>query len=383
MTARRVLHCIPSMGGGGAERQLTYLASALSAFDWEVHVAIGSEGPNLERLRASGARIHQLAGFAHHDPLLVWRLLQLVRRIRPQLVQVWLLQMEIAGAIAATLTDVPWILSERSSELAYPRTWKNRLRIAAAARAAAIASNSPAGDAYWAAQRGVPDLRVVIPNALPLREIDAVVPADAATLGFPHAARIVLFAGRLIAEKNVDTLVQAVRTVLAATPDAVAVFAGDGPLAARLRSAAAADSVGSRMAWPGYLASPWTWMKRADVFVSVSRFEGHPNTVLEAAACGAPLMLSDIPAHRAVFDERCAMFAPVDDPGAIACAIAGVLADPEAARARASAARERVGHLDAMTIAARYDQLYRQVLERGGAAAEEPTRESTGRTAPW
>ena len=55
-----VLHCIPSMEGGGAERQLTYLAAGLRRLGLDVHVAAGARGPNWERLLASGVTVHEL-----------------------------------------------------------------------------------------------------------------------------------------------------------------------------------------------------------------------------------------------------------------------------------------------------------------------------------
>src|SRR5687768_3558015 len=138
----KVLHCIPGMGGGGAERQLAYLAGPLIARGWEVHVACVAGGPNLARLEESGARIHRLRIRNSYDPRLVWQLARTIRAVGPDLVQAWFVQMDVVAGAVATLTGVPWILSERSSVLAYPPTWKNRLRIAIARHVAAIISNS-------------------------------------------------------------------------------------------------------------------------------------------------------------------------------------------------------------------------------------------------
>ena len=116
------------MGAGGAERQLAYLCAELPALGWEVHVALGAGGPNLARLRESGATVHTLGTRSNYDPRLAWRLWRLVRRIRPDLVQAWLLQMEVLAGLVATTSRIPWILSERSAAPAYPGSVKSSVR---------------------------------------------------------------------------------------------------------------------------------------------------------------------------------------------------------------------------------------------------------------
>src|SRR4051812_30702847 len=101
------------MGGGGAERQLAYLAAPLAARGWQVHVALASGGPNLQRLEAGGAVVHRLSAAGNHDPRLAWRLADVFRRVRPDLAQVWFVQMEVIGGIVAELFGTPWLISER------------------------------------------------------------------------------------------------------------------------------------------------------------------------------------------------------------------------------------------------------------------------------
>ena len=80
----KVLHCIPGMGGGGAERQLAYLAGPLAACGWDVHVALRTGGANLARLERGGATVHMVTAVGNHDPRLAWRLADLFRRVRAE-----------------------------------------------------------------------------------------------------------------------------------------------------------------------------------------------------------------------------------------------------------------------------------------------------------
>jgi glycosyltransferase involved in cell wall biosynthesis len=106
-------------------------------------------------------------------------------------------------------------------------------------------------------------------------------------------------------------------------------------------------------------------MKRADVFAFPSRFEGCPIVVMEAMACGCPLVVSDIPAHREILDDRSARFADPEDPAEIAEAIKTTLSSGGPARARAQAAQARVAEWTVEAMARRYEQLYSSVIERG------------------
>ena len=357
----KILHCIPGMGGGGAERQLAYLAGPLGARGWDVHVALGTGGPNLARLQAGGAAVHWLAGAGNHDPRLVWQLARIFRRLRPDLVQVWFVQMEVLAGTVSELLGVPWMISERSSLLAYPPSMKNSLRVAIARTADAIVSNSAAGDAYWDSRASRRVRRFVIPNALPLDEIDATSAAVPADMPLGPGVSVVLFAGRFGPEKNVERLLSALREIVK-RPHTVAVLCGEGPLLARLQRTIAADKLDGRILTPGYVADIWPLMKRADVMVATGLFEGRPNSVLEAMACNLPLVVSDIPAHREILDERSACWVDPADTRALVERVLEVLEDRFVAGQRAAAARSRAAGWSVPAVAAQYDRVYREVL---------------------
>lgn len=266
--------------------------------------------------------------------------------------QTWLPQMDILGGIAARSAGVPWVMSERSSADAFTGTWKQHLRVLAGRRATALVANSAGGARFWRSR--LPRLPVhVIPNALPLADIDAALVAP--DVGVPAGVRLVLAAGRCVPEKNQQVLIDA----LAALPsDVHLAICGEGPLLEQTRARAAVKGVADRVHFPGYVTGIWSWMKRADVFVSVGFYEGHPNAVLEAMAARLPVVVSDIEAHRDVLTEREAHFAPPADAQALARAIAGALNDDDSSRIEAARARAEAFSIDACANA--YEVVYRQ-----------------------
>jgi glycosyltransferase involved in cell wall biosynthesis len=191
-----------------------------------------------------------------------------------------------------------------------------------------------------------------------LRQVEPVTEADRIDPG----RKVVLFVGRMGVEKNIETLVAAFQRLLARRDDVDVVLCGQGNRLELVRSTLRQGPAAGRVHILGFTTDVWAWMKRADVLVNPSHFEGHPNAVLEAAALGTPLVLSDIPSHRVIFPDTAARFVPTMDVNAWVAQITATLDDPTAAQ-RASQAREIVSQYTPDVMADAYEQVYRDVLK--------------------
>ena len=366
---KRLFYCIPTLGGGGAERQLVYLAPALTELGYDVHVAWVYDGPNLAYLESTRVHLHPMKARRTFDPRIFFELRRLVRSVRPDVIQSWLLMMDICGGLAARGRGIPWVLSERTSGQMYaagqvysaPLRYWFRRRLAR--RAAAVVSNSSGGDEYW---RGLlPDSvrRYVIPNCVPFDEI-ASAPARPDGLDkISPTEKIILSVGRFSWEKNLDVLLPALREVLRKV-DARVVMCGDGYLFETHRGKIEEWGLLDKFLLLGNVSSGqvYSWMKRADVMVSASLFEGYPNVILEAAACGCPLVVSDIAAYRDLLSERTAVLVDGGSIESFASVVCGVLDQPREANARAEAAVEVSAKLTLEHVANQYDRAYREIL---------------------
>ena len=356
----RVLHFIPTMGGGGAERELAHLASPLCRRGIDMHVALISEGPNFDRLASGGAVVHRISIANNHDPRLLLEINRVIAAVKPDLVQTWITQMDVAAGAVARLRRLPWILAERASGSMYLPTFKNRLRLRVGRGADLVQANSVEGTRYWKEAAGTPVQ--FIPSPVPVAEIEGVAPADLRAYGKRDGVPLILFAGRFHEQKNVRTMLEAVAEVLRSREATVA-LCGEGPQGQDVRKWLAELGIADRVALPGYVADLWAWMKSADVFLSVSHYEGRPNTVVEAAAARCPLVVSDIPEHREFLRHGVhALLADRHSPQAIAAAIGEVLDDPGAAGQRAAAAREVVSAWTLDNVAAAHVRMYEDVL---------------------
>lgn len=361
--ALRILHCIPGLHGGGAERQLSYLSDALQTKGVDVHIAYHLHGPGFSAGRGSSVTIHKLSSRGNHDPLLLWQLIKVVRKIKPDLIQTWLLQMDVLGGLAAVVTRTPLLMTERSVAAAYGESWKEGLRNWIGRRAALVVANSRGGREYWVSRKRS-RLIEIVPNAVPVAKIKQEVVACPETFDAGDHAEILLFAGRYSPEKNLFNLLDALDLVLSERPTAMALLFGAGPLKTELAAHVALHHIEDRVKILDYTEHLWRWMKRANVFVSVSLFEGSPNTVCEAAAAGCPLVLSDIREHRELFGDSAARFVRFSEPAEIARGILDVLRDPEAGKTRAQAAYEIVSDFTVDSLADSYLNLYNLVTRR-------------------
>jgi glycosyltransferase involved in cell wall biosynthesis len=354
----RILHLITELAGGGAERQLSYLAPALVRRGHEVHLGYRHSGDFPPAL--PGVHLTRFDTRSNYDPRLFAQIRGLMRRVVPDLVQTWILQMDVAGGAVAKLAGIPWVLREPSSAMAYRGgNWKHSLRVQVARSAKAIICNSRGGEEYWGKQLPT-SRRFIVPNGLPIAEIDAAVPA--ARLDVP----VVLYVGRLSSDgsatKNLPELMHALAVV---REELVikGVFCGEGPQRGDLVALQQRLGLDGDVVFTGQLGpdAVWALMKSAAVFVSLSAYEGSPNAVMEAMATGCPLVLSDIAAHREIADDQSALFVDPYDRQRTADAIKHVLCNPQSARARAAVARARIEQLSTDRMVDGFERIYEEM----------------------
>ncbi len=359
----RILHCIPTLTSGGAERQLSVLVPAQRARGAEVHVAYARPGLHLAALQASGASLHQLEIGSSHDPRIFTALWSLVSSVRPDIVHSWLPQMDIVAGSIALCRGIPWVLAERSSEAAYLDRFKDRVVRAALGRwADAVVANSRAGERIWSGRLRRGARAHVVRNALPLEAIAATAAASLADLGVVEGRRAVIFVGRLTEAKNIGLLV-AVACGACAGSDADFLICGDGPLREQVEAQVRGAGMSGRIRVLGEREDVWALLKASSAFVSTSSFEGQPNAVLEAMACGCPLVVSDIAAHREFLDESTAAIVPLE-AGRFVDAVLEAIGPSETAARRARAAKAQIARQHPASAAAEYEVIYREAVLR-------------------
>jgi len=358
----KVLHLIPTLAGGGAERQLSMLAVEQSLRGMDVHVGIRCGGVFEALLRKSGVKIHFLGNYKGIHPLLLFRVSKLIKKIKPDIIQTWLLQMDIVGGLVAIWNSVTLIISERTSDLAYKGIKKQAwLRCYLARYAAAIVANSSNGVDYWhnIKLKKIPVYKVA--NAIDISAIRSAVSNSKEKPEHNSTVHEILVVGRYSTEKASDTIIQSINLI----PDDYNIhvtFIGEGPLYDEMINSITEAGLNGRITLLPFLPSWWEKLKGASALISMSRFEGQPNVVIETMSAGCPLIVSDIPAHREFLDEESAMLVPLDNAIVLAETIVAHLSDNDSAKYRAMKAMTYTENLTIQLTADAYESIYTKAL---------------------
>jgi glycosyltransferase involved in cell wall biosynthesis len=156
----------------------------------------------------------------------------------------------------------------------------------------------------------------------------------------PGEPPVLLGAGRFTPAKDFYTLLKAFARVRTLRP-ARLIILGEGKQHADVAALAHRLGVAEDMELPGFIDNPFPWMARANVFVLSSVWEGFPGVLIEAMACGCPVVSTDCPSGPVEILDRGAYgrLVPPRDDEALALAIQATLdAPPERSRLRMRAA---------------------------------------------
>ncbi|MGE0822391.1 MAG: glycosyltransferase [Candidatus Binatia bacterium] len=175
----------------------------------------------------------------------------------------------------------------------------------------------------------------------------------------PGSPPVLLSAGRLARQKDFPTLLKAFSHVRSAGPLRLMIL-GEGRKRTMLESLAYRLGIAKDVALPGFVINPFPYMGRAAAFVLSSAWEGCPGVLIEAMACGCPVVSTDCPSGPAEIlqNGRYGPLVRVGDDQGLATALAAVLAErPPAERLREraalfSVARVAEQYLDVLTGAA-------------------------------
>ncbi|BCO09767.1 glycosyl transferase [Desulfolithobacter dissulfuricans] len=360
-----VLIFIHSLSAGGAERVTANLANHWAAKNCKITIVTmtGRERdffelhPDVRRiaLRADAVSAGALSAIRHNLHR-VRVLRQVLKQEKPDVALGMMNGASSLLAIAAAGTGIPAIGSERTYPPEFPvgRVWA-WLRRRTYPHLAAVVAQTEKSAQWLQARAGVRKV-AVIPNPvfypLPLQEPRVQpVQATASTPG----CNILLAAGRLGPEKGFDRLLAAFAELAPRFPDWCLAIVGEGNCRSKLEKQVSGFALEDRVFLPGTVGNIGEWYEAADLYVMTSRFEGFPNTLVEALAHGLPAVSVDCDTgpRDILRHEIDGLLVPQDDHAALVEALAKVMGDEHlrhryaasAIEARERFAMERIGKM--------------------------------------
>ena len=398
MSARpcRIAILLKSLMGGGAERVMLTLAAEFARRGHHVDLVLGRmRGPLMQAL-PEGVEVHELKvcslprlvhalmrlprhALKDSGTMLLQKVPKIVRALpslegylrerRPDVLLSTLSKANIVAAWACRLAagGTALVLREANqfSVALNPDNKFDRLLPKLARRwyreADSIIAVSEGVRADLAATLAIPaDEIVPILNPVDLLRIRGLCeqqPAEADD--WPPAEPFVLAVGKLTPQKDYETLLRAFARVRKRHPVRLVIL-GEGHEEGNLRSLAAELGIAGHVQLPGHVRNPYAWMRQARVFVLTSAWEGCPNVLLEALACGCPVVSTDCPSGpREILDNgRYGKLVPVRDPAAMASAMEAVLDGEAAGEPPASA----LGDYTVERVADRYLAVFERAM---------------------
>ncbi|MBI5629059.1 MAG: glycosyltransferase [Candidatus Rokubacteria bacterium] len=216
---------------------------------------------------------------------------------------------------------------------------------------------------------GNPARSVVVVNGIDAREIRALAgraPLSREALGLPADAQVAGCVARFDQVKGLDILIASLRHLRERYPRLVLVLAGSGEEEPALHERVASAGLTERVRFTGPLADAPRLFPVLDLYVSASRGEGLPLGLLEAMACGLPVVATRVTGHvDVVVDGVTGYLTAPEDPEALARAVGRLLDDLELRRKMGGAGRERVeARFTLEAMVGRLGEIYRQAAAR-------------------
>lgn len=336
---------ISSMQGGGAERVMATMATYWTEREWDVTVITADDGslpdfyPLPDRVRRMRLGIAwnrgRLADTFLKSVRLHRQLRHAIRQLRPDAIISFMSIDNVRTLLAAAGTGIPVLVAERNDPAREPlrQPWRTMRRLLYSNAAAVVTQTE---DAAMFFRPRLDATLHVIPNPVALPPPEAPPP-------FAVPTPCIVSVGRLYPQKGFDLLLRAFGSVADRHPEWNLLILGEGDSRTELQQLGAELGIAERIFLPGRTKDPWSILRRSEFFVLSSRYEGFPNALCEAMACGLPVIATDCRSgpRDIITHEHDGLLVKVEDVAALASAMDRLISDP-ALRRRLAAEAPRI-----------------------------------------
>jgi glycosyltransferase involved in cell wall biosynthesis len=294
MTERsRILLLIPHLGGGGAERVASIVASRLDPDKYDVHLGVITGTAAQAGSLPASVTVHVLGTQrVRKSALGIWRL---VRRVRPHAILSGMAHLNLLVLLLRPAFPRKTRVLVRQNAAPLKRDagqWTPLLyRMLYRTADAVVCQTRQMAHEMARASGSSANLHVLAnPVDVPAMRTHAADGEKQWTGPGPH----LLAVGRLAPEKGFDLLLRAMALLREQFSSADLTILGAGPEEMKLRALVEELAVGEAVRFAGHVTKPEAWFASATMFVSSSRREGMPNALLEAAAAGLPIVATPV-----------------------------------------------------------------------------------------
>lgn len=365
----KILLLINSLSGGGAERVVQTLANYFNASDdYEVVVVVMETWEDAYTLdKGIRKRVLRTAPICRGlsrillMPLQAYELAKIIKEEHPDASISLLTRANLVHIMSRWVgNENPILISENSNLQSqynvnslknYVMRWLIKWLYPKAAGVCAVSDGAKEDLQSF----GICPSKIrVIYNPQPLRTFHEL-SLQSSSIKIQQNARVLVTVGRLVDLKDHVTLINAFAKVREDI-DVRLYIIGDGPNRKKLESLTQTLGLADDIRFLGWQPNPFALLKQADIFVLSSRFEGFGNVIVEAMACGLPIISTDCPSgpHEILRGGETGVLVPVGDVDALAQAITTLLSDRQAITEYARKSKSRVKDFDVSRVASEY-----------------------------
>lgn len=359
--------CLLTTGlhSGGAERQVVDLAKELKRRGWSVSVISmlpkGALAQELEDCSIPVKSLEMLAGVP--DPRAIFRLRRLVREQKPDLIHSHMVHANLLARVARLFKFVPACICTAHSMNEGSRFREIAYRFTDSLAYATTIISQEAARRYSKVRAVSPRKLLVIPNGVDCRRFTPDADARARVRNeFGVVDKFVWIAvGRIEDVKNYPAMLRCFSAVRLAHPESALLIAGDG--VQRRETEILADSLGLQgsIRFLGLRNDISELMNAADALVLASKWEGLPLVLLEAAACGLPIVATQVGGNAEVVSHGITgLLVPGENEPALISAMESMMETESDARIKmGSEGRARaVAKFGLDSVVSRWEELY-------------------------
>jgi glycosyltransferase involved in cell wall biosynthesis len=295
-----------SLGMGGADRQVIYLARALLAKGHQVQViSLTSLGQMGLEAQAKGLPIQSL-NMARGVPDIssLVKLINLLKALQPQILTTFMFHANIMGRIAGFITKTPVIISSIRNENFGGQNRDLLIRVTNWIDDVCITNSQIVAHKLIQRQVVAPGKIKIITNGIAVERYHSKQYLKSETrekLGIPDTAFLWLAVGRLLEQKDYPNLLDAFSKI--ANPNVYLAIAGEGKLLSELQQKVQSLNITNQVFFLGVRPDIPELLAAADAFVLSSAWEGMPNVVMEALASATPVVATDVGGVRELVED--------------------------------------------------------------------------------
>jgi glycosyltransferase involved in cell wall biosynthesis len=371
-----VLHLIDGLTFGGAETLLRDLAAGLEKRGYRITVGYSTPGPFVQELIDKGLTLKHIPRMGLIDPVLMFRMIKLMRNDPPQIVHTHLFKSDFHGRLAARLAGVPVVVSTLHNNDSWAKNWLlGHIYGATAYLVDRLIAVSSEVKAYHLMKTGVPSKKMlVIENGVDVtafsgKEAEAEKIRQEFDIA-PHAPLLGIV-GRLKPQKDLPTFLFAATKILQERPDSRFLVVGDGPLLDELQEQAHELGLLPSLIFTGMRKDIPSILASLNIVVLSSLWEGLPVILLEGMAAARPFVSTSVDGVIGVaIPNETALLVPPGNPSELAGACLKLIRDPQLSQRMGLAGRERVMHKYSLNVMIDHiSALYVELLLSKGVAA--------------